>query len=328
MIALIQHQSFIVKLFLMFIFGIILMYMLRRGFNSKGIVLRKKILIAITFFPTVFWLITGSIRTVEVGTVGVKVFAGQVYGEPLSSGVHIVPPSVQIYTLSNQRQSINIESEKLVEGIPSNPVLTKDGVPLQYSVNIPFYIDDSSAQSIIKILGESYADTFVRVDAKSAVQRVFSSYGWYELLSIDKEIIQKKIESELAKILSNDLQKISKERGIEAPKINLLNSQLVLVAPPTTLLEMLLSTRVAEEEKRRALARVEIARVKVEEANLEGRAIGALSKGLGFSTTPNQLANILLAMANRERSEATKTAVNKGEVKMIIPAETSVQIKE
>ena len=152
-------------------------YEMIEGFQGRGKgLLRGVALIGIV----VLALMVGScaVTTVETGHVGVLTLFGQVTGEQLPEGMHLINPLKAVTKLSVRTQEV-----KEVAEVPSS-----EGLLIHLEASLLYRLDPRRATDVYQKVGRDYVDVVVIPNLRSVMRAVTSAHTANALYSEAREI--------------------------------------------------------------------------------------------------------------------------------------------
>jgi prohibitin 1 len=132
-----------------------------------------------------FWTI------IPAGHVGVIDFFGSVSDNTLYPGVNIVNPMANVIKFDARTQEI-----REVMNVPS-----KEGLSVELEISLLYSLSFENANKIYKTVGENYVEKILIPQFRSVVRGVTASYDAKALYTEEREILSKRIEIDLAKLV-------------------------------------------------------------------------------------------------------------------------------
>lgn len=132
-----------------------------------------------------------TITVVPAGHVGIVDLFGNVSSGTLKPGINFVNPLADVINLSVKTREL-----KEVADVPS-----KEGLSVQLEISALFHLNPELAAEVYKKVGENYVDVIVIPYFRSVTRGVTSEYDAKALYTSDREVVARKIQSELAKIV-------------------------------------------------------------------------------------------------------------------------------
>ncbi|MDB5035323.1 MAG: band 7 protein [Chlorobi bacterium] len=175
----------------------------------------------VAFAMAVVVLALGSFVTVDPGSLGVKVFFGEVEPDVLLSGFHVVNPLTEIVRMDARTQVYTMSgktSEGQVSGDDAIDVLSKDGLTLKLEVTVQYHLTAASAPKVYSTLGNDYVERVVRPETRSALRDAAVSFAATGLYSTQR--------ADFVKLVQDKLIRSFNSRGIAMENMLLRDIQL------------------------------------------------------------------------------------------------------
>ena len=157
----------------------------------------KSILSIIAIFVIVFIFISKSTETISAGQAGVlyKTFSGGVVtDEPaLSEGFHFILPWNKVYLYEIRQQEL---FEKM-------KVLSSNGLDINLDASVWYRPKAKNLGILHKTIGRGYLERVIIPAIRSATRSVVGRYTPEQIYSSKRDVIQKEIDTETKKILSD-----------------------------------------------------------------------------------------------------------------------------
>ncbi len=132
-----------------------------------------------------FWTI------IPAGHVGVIDFFGNVSDNTLYPGVNFVNPMANVIKFDARTQEL-----KEVMNVPS-----KEGMSVELEISLLYSLSFANANKIYKTVGEDYVEKILIPQFRSVVRGVTASYDAKALYTEEREILSKRIETDLSKLV-------------------------------------------------------------------------------------------------------------------------------
>jgi regulator of protease activity HflC (stomatin/prohibitin superfamily) len=132
-----------------------------------------------------FWTV------IPAGHVGVIDFFGNVSDNTLYPGVNFVNPMANVIKFDARTQEL-----KEVMNVPS-----KEGMSVELEISLLYSLSFANANKIYKTVGEDYVEKILIPQFRSVVRGVTASYDAKALYTEEREILSKRIETDLAKLV-------------------------------------------------------------------------------------------------------------------------------
>lgn len=130
-----------------------------------------------------------SIRSVDAGTVSIPVAFGTV-GEPIGPGIHVVPPWVDLTSVSTRTQEYTMtvaQSEGAVNGDDSVTVNGSDGASAAVDSTLLFRIEEANADRVYREVGTNYVSILVRPKARECIRDAGTKQSTVDLVTTKRE---------------------------------------------------------------------------------------------------------------------------------------------
>jgi regulator of protease activity HflC (stomatin/prohibitin superfamily) len=161
------------------------------------------------------------VRIVPANNVGIPTNFGTI-GSPLSSGLHLTVPWVEVHNFSTRIQELSMlqapdEGDKAKDD--SIEIIAKGGGSMKVDLTVRYSVQQSKADTLFRQAGtmELIKQTFVRPDAREVTRNVFSQYTAEEGYSSKRAEISEQVTKLLAPRLSS--------RGIVVDSVNVRDVQ-------------------------------------------------------------------------------------------------------
>ena len=148
------------------------------------------IIASVVIFLFVFIMLLCCISSVPTGYTGILTTFGRVEDVTLGAGVHWIAPWQKIIKLDNRTQKVEINTQTFSSDIQQ--------VDVAMSVN--YCIDQTTAQTLYKTVGENYFETVVHPRILENTKSVFAHYTAEELIGN-----RQKLSNEIANLLTDDV---------------------------------------------------------------------------------------------------------------------------
>jgi len=169
-----------------------------------------------------FLMLIFFVAIVPAGSVGVLDTFGQVDSYVYQSGFHFKSPFTAVIpmTIKTQSYTMSIAKEESTAKTSDDTIktLTKEGLSVDLDLSVLYRIQPEKAPEIYKNVGENYAEIIVRPQVRSVLRGVVASYSAQDIYSPERSQIEEKVLEEL--------QNVTKDRGIVIESILLRNVQL------------------------------------------------------------------------------------------------------
>jgi regulator of protease activity HflC (stomatin/prohibitin superfamily) len=128
---------------------------------------------------------------ISAGHVGVIDFFGNVSDNTLYPGVNFVNPMANVIKFDARTQEI-----REVMNVPS-----KEGLSVELEISLLYSLSFANANKIYKTVGEDYVEKILIPQFRSVVRGVTASYDAKALYTEEREILSKRIETDLSKLV-------------------------------------------------------------------------------------------------------------------------------
>jgi regulator of protease activity HflC (stomatin/prohibitin superfamily) len=128
---------------------------------------------------------------IPAGHVGVIDFFGNVSDNTLYPGVNLVNPMANVIKFDARTQEL-----KEVMNVPS-----KEGMSVELEISLLYSLSFANANKIYKTVGENYVEKILIPQFRSVVRGVTASYDAKALYTEEREILSKRIETDLSKLV-------------------------------------------------------------------------------------------------------------------------------
>jgi regulator of protease activity HflC (stomatin/prohibitin superfamily) len=222
---------------------------------------------------------SAAFKIIDPGKVGVQTLFGQVQGDVLESGLHIIDPLVDVTTFSVQTENYTMSaksSEGQVEGDDAIRVLSSDGLEVTIDLSVLYRVTPSKAPFIYQNIGEDYVDKIVRPVTRTAIRDNAVNYQAVDLYSTKREEFQFKIN----KTISDNFAK----NGLEVQQILVRNITL-----PATVRASIESKIQAEQDAQKMQFVLQKERQEADRKRVEAQGIADYQKIISTGLTDKQL---------------------------------------
>jgi len=207
-----------------------------------------------------------SIVVVPAGNIGVKALFGNVYKDPLSSGIHVVNPLITIHEMSVRTQQITEKAN-----VPS-----KEGLTVQLDLSVLVGLDPKDAPEVYKTIGLNYVDIIVTPQLRSVVRGVTAGYEAKALYTSEREA--------LANQMYEQLKPMVEKRGVKLESVLLRSVKLPEIL--SVAIEKKLEAEQQQEQKKFVLGK-ELQ--EAERKKIEAKGISDYNSEVGRVLTDNVL---------------------------------------
>jgi regulator of protease activity HflC (stomatin/prohibitin superfamily) len=130
--------------------------------------------------------------------VGVQVLFGNVLETPLTNGLHIINPFVEVTQMDVKTQAYTMsgkDTEGQVRGDDAIQTLSSDGLTLKLEVTVQYRLAETEAARVYKTIGIDYIEKVVRPEIRSALRDGAVSYVATDLYASKREEFVQKVRT-------------------------------------------------------------------------------------------------------------------------------------
>lgn len=259
---------------------------------------------------------------VPPGHVAIPVKFGAVESEVLDEGLHVVAPWVNHPTMSIRRQILEMSSGGGAAEATSGEViaLSREQLPLTVDIGFPYSLNPETAAKVYQRIGQDTVATrqLLRPAARSAVRDAVAKFSWSEAAVTRRDELAKEISAAFTILVRDDLAELGFSRTEASGAFNLMPVQLRRVLPPQAIQNSIAQKLSAEQDFERQGVLFQIAEAQAARRSVEGAGLAAFLETLPASLSPLEIAALLMAMADKTRSEALLRAVEGGAVATLV----------
>lgn len=245
-------------------------------------------------------LLSGSIRQVDAGYVGVKSLFGKVQNETLSSGLNMVNPLIDVTEIDIKTQNYTmsgVHDEGQKSGDDAIKVLTADGLEVTIDLSVLYRVNPAETPKLIREIGINYEDKIVRPITRTRIRDNSVYYDAVALYSTKRDEFQ----SRIFKTIENDF----KQRGLILE--NLLVRNITLPASVKATIEQKIN---AEQEAQKMQFVLQKEKQEAERKRVEAQGIADYQRIISLSLSDRQL--------QYEQIKAMKELASSGNAKIIV----------
>lgn len=228
-----------------------------------------------------------SITTVETGHVGVMTLFGQVTGEQLPEGMHLINPLKAV-----TKFSIRTQESKEVAEVPSS-----EGLLMHLEASLLYRLDPQHATDVYQKLGKDYLDVLVSPNLRSVMRAVTAAHTASALYSEARESVAHQMLAEMQKALG--------PRGIVIENVLLRDIKL-----PNTLKVAIEAKQQAEQEAQRMNFILQKERQEAERKRIEAQGISDFQRIVTQGISP--------ALLEWKGIEATMEVARSSNAKVVV----------
>jgi regulator of protease activity HflC (stomatin/prohibitin superfamily) len=268
-------------------------------------------------------LAQGLVLVVQPGQVAVEVFLGSVADRVRAEGVYLVNPLASYPRMTVRRRIIEMSSgggAAEATGGQEIMALSREQLPLAIDIGFPFAMLPAAAPEVYRRIGpgDSFLDQLIRPAARSAVRDAVARFGWQEAAVTRREELGEAIGARFAAVIARDLRELGFGEEEAGRVLALPPVQLRRVAPPQALQDAISEKLRATQDLERQTTLSQIARIEAERRENEGLGIARLFAQLPSQFTPEQIAVLLNAIADKTRADAVMRAVESQRVTTLV----------
>lgn len=133
---------------------------------------------------------------IPAGHVGVQVLFGSVRPAPLTEGLRIVNPLVEIEEMSVRTETYTMSAtstEGAMRGDDSIQALSSDGLSMPLDITIAFRLVAGDAPRIYRDIGADYVDKIIRPASRTAVREAIAGFTAQEAYATKREALPQKM---------------------------------------------------------------------------------------------------------------------------------------
>lgn len=284
----------------------------------------KNVFLAIGLF-----ILSGCYTTVEPGEVAVVVDWGKVQKWTYPEGFHFIAPvgidlvnmstRTQIYEMGHsgtaQANTEQSPETSVDRGEPIS-VLSKDQLTVTVSATVQFHLNPSAAPKVFQLYGESYADTIVHPNIRTAIRDTASNFNAIDL--VDK---RSELQNQLEVLVHDQIANALKSRNISQNAIVVEAVLLQNIDLPDSLDESIANVvreRQATAQREQALrtAEAEARRLRMQaEGEAQARTIRAEAEAEANRKLTASLTSQVLEL---RRIEATNALLSSNQTRVIM----------
>lgn len=230
-------------------------------------------------FVIALGVLSGAIRQVDAGQVGVQSLFGKVQEGTLGSGLNFVNPLVDVtlFDVKTQNYTMSgVHDEGDKSGDDAIRVLTADGLEVIIDLTVLFRATASEAPKILREIGTDYTNKIVRPITRTRIRDNAVYYDAVALYSTKRDEFQNKI----FKAIENDFRK----RGLVLEQLLVRNINL-----PTSVKQTIESKINAEQESQKMQFVLAKERQEADRKRVEAQGIADYQKILSTGLSDKQL---------------------------------------
>lgn len=253
------------------------------------------------------------IRLVPAGHVQVEVLFGKVTGRTLVSGPHIANPLATYEQMNVRVQIFNFTGEERALAPAA------DGAWLEIDTGFNWSLQAEAASRVYERLGPDwvYVDT-LRSSARSAIRDAVAKFDWKAAATTRREELAEAMRQEFEQSIVDKLKGAGFSDADAAAAFAVASVELRRVQPPAEVLAAVAAKVAADEELSRQKTLTAIQEEAAKRRGKEGEGVKNFVAQLPDTYSPDQVAAVIAALAEREKAEAMLKAVESGQVSLMI----------
>lgn len=257
---------------------------------------------------------------VPSGSVYVATLFGTVQKETYGQGIHFVNPMLSMHEMTIRRQIAEFQSGSKEAGSGDVVAVASDSVPLTIDVTYAWATNPTYASWLFQKIGDESAirESLVKQAARSATRTAAAAFTYGEATTTKRDNLVEQMGKDFKASLVANMVGMGLSPD-EADKVfNVLPVQLRAALPPEKVLNAISEKAASEQDLQRQKVLTDIAQQEALRREQEGVGVAKLFAGLpkGFSAT--EIAQVLGALANKEKADAMLKAVENGKVTTMI----------
>lgn len=242
--------------------------------------------IAVVLFLLIV-LLFSSVARVDSGHVGVLTLFGQVTGQVLPEGMHLINPFK-----SNNEMTIRTQEVKESASVPSS-----EGLVMALDTSLIYHLDPTKAADVYQKIGPAYPTVLIEPNLRAAIREATASHTANALYTGEREMVAKQIFDQLTSILG--------ARGIITESVLLRDIQL-----PATLKASIEAKQQAEQEALAMSFRLQKEKQEAERKRIEAGGIRDFQQIVAQGISPALLEwKGIEATENLAKSSTSKVVV-------------------
>jgi regulator of protease activity HflC (stomatin/prohibitin superfamily) len=307
---------------------LIILFVSKRALGKHGKRVPLRVVVGLPILAALAVVLAYSIIIVDVGTVEVVIVYGKVQEHRYDPGVHFVVPGSRHDFVSVRRQLIEISSldpdMAAAAGAAPTPeaqralALSSDRIALAADVSLPYEVDPDMAWKVYANISPSYEAVLLVPAARAALRDAVASFIWTDAVTTKRSELEEKLLSTFRRTVEESLVAAGFTHEEAAKTFILMPPNIRRLAPPRALLTAVADRAAADVALERQAVLNEIAESEAQRRASEGAGIRRLVDELPKGFTPEQLHNLLFALADKQRADSMQRAVEKDQVKVIV----------
>jgi regulator of protease activity HflC (stomatin/prohibitin superfamily) len=306
----------------------VVLYVAHRALGKNGKTVPRRVVLGLPIAAVLAVILAYSIIIVDVGTVQVVIPYGKAQERRYDPGVHFIVPGARHDAVSVRRQIIELSSldpdappaagSAATSDAQRTLALSSDRVALAADLTLPYQINPDLAWKVYADIGPDYESSLLVPAARAAVREGIASFTWTDAVATKRAELEERILTVFRTIVQDNLIGAGFTKEQAAKAFILLPPNIRRLAPPRTLLTAVADRMGAEVALERQAVLNQIAERESDRRGSEGKGIRKLIDQLPKAYTPEQLRELLLALADKQRADSLQRAVEKDQVKVIV----------
>ena len=278
------------------------------------------------------WTIGMMVTIVSAGTVAIATWFGSVQTTVIPEGFQFINPMTSTTSFSTRRDTVDFSNNK-EKGSRENPIngpailaLSSDRNPLTIEASFPYSINATLAWKLFQRVAQSDGAVeakLLETNARKIVAEVFARHGWAEATLQNRSSIETELQAAFVAAVISDLAAYGFSEAEARTALTIGKPQLREVKPDDKVLSAIADRLASEEQLKRQKVLTEIAAQEAERRANEGTGVAKLFEQLPKDFKPEQIRDVLGALADKERADALMKAVELGRVTIIAIPSTS-----
>lgn len=271
----------------------------------------------------VLWILWSCFLVVPVGSVSVATLFGTVREQTYDQGPHLVNPLYSFHNMTVQRKIVEFQSgQKSDDGKNADDVVavSNDNLPLTIDVTYAFALNPTYASWLYRNIGDEQTiwDQLVVQAARAATRSATARFDYTQATTTERDLLAKAMEDDFRMRLVRDMVKMGLPQADAEKAFTILPVQLRKVLPPEKVLNSIAEKASSEQDLQRQTILTNIARQEAERRGQEGAGVKKLFDQLPQGFSSDQIAQVMTALANKERADAMLKAVETGKVTVMV----------
>ena len=269
-------------------------------------------------------VIATAIRIVPPGHVAAATLFGAVQEGIYEEGLHIVNPFYSFREFSVRRTMFDFRGSENGGRMGSAGgeivSVSSDSTPLRVDIGFPLRLNGPVAWKVFQRIGPQsvVAAQLVIPAARSAVRDAVAGFTWRDAATGSRDKLAARIEARFRELVERDLVAAGFPEEEARQTFTVQPVQLRKVLPPNKVLNAVAEKIAAEEDLERQKTLTQIAEEEARRRQNEGRGVNNLFAELPKGFTPEEIRQVLSAIADKVRAEAMMKAVETGQVQVVV----------